>query len=240
MTKGETCIYLADGLEAQMKRTRKQNFGGGNTKWEEKKLGKWATSETRLLEVMESACGEGYGSIDLNSMNMDRAGANADCYSMLERNENWIEEWFESDPDAKGKSFYSDFCVNKLKSCCPMRDEFGKKCQKCPKDSNGNICSGHGTCGGAGDKEGKGKCKCRDNFVGFKCQECHEDYFLHEGECRKCHKSCKTCSGPKSKHCKACALNYVPRKLSDGGFECRYEQDFEKYEREQKEKKDEL
>ena len=37
------------------------------------------------------------------SMNMDRAGANADCYSMLERNENWIEEWFEADPDAKGK-----------------------------------------------------------------------------------------------------------------------------------------
>ena len=37
------------------------------------------------------------------SMNMDRAGANADCYSMLERNENWIEDWFEADPDAKGK-----------------------------------------------------------------------------------------------------------------------------------------
>ena len=64
--QGETCMYLADGIEAQMTRTRKQNFGGGNTKWEEKKLGKWATSETRMLEVMESACGEGYGSIDLN------------------------------------------------------------------------------------------------------------------------------------------------------------------------------
>ena len=39
------------------------------------------------------------------SMNMDRAGANADCYSMLERNENWIEDWFETDPDSKGKRY---------------------------------------------------------------------------------------------------------------------------------------
>ena len=59
------------------------NFGGGNTKWEEKKLGKWSTSETRMLEVMENACGGGYGNIDLSSMDMHKAGKNADCYSML-------------------------------------------------------------------------------------------------------------------------------------------------------------
>ena len=41
------------------------------------------------------------------SMNMDRAGANADCYSMLERNENWIEDWFETDPDSKGKRYFN-------------------------------------------------------------------------------------------------------------------------------------
>ena len=29
---------LADGIEAQMLKTKKQNFGGGNTKWEEKSV----------------------------------------------------------------------------------------------------------------------------------------------------------------------------------------------------------
>ena len=88
-------------------------------------------------------------------------------------------------------SFYEDFCVKKLKFCCPGRDEFGKKCKKCPVDSNGTVCSGNGICVGAGDKEGIGNCKCNDHFVGWKCHECHEDYFMSKGECHKCHKSCK-------------------------------------------------
>ena len=88
-------------------------------------------------------------------------------------------------------SFYQDFCVKKLKFCCPGRDEFGKKCKKCPVDADGTVCSGNGICVGAGDKEGIGNCKCNDHFVGWKCHECHEDYFMSKGECHKCHKSCK-------------------------------------------------
>ena len=34
-----------------MKDTEKRNFGGGNTAWEEKTLGSYLTSETRLEEV---------------------------------------------------------------------------------------------------------------------------------------------------------------------------------------------
>ena len=88
-------------------------------------------------------------------------------------------------------SFYEDFCVKKLKFCCPGRDEFGKKCKKCPVDADGKVCSGNGICVGAGDKEGIGGCKCNDHFAGWKCHECHEDYFMSKGECHKCHKSCK-------------------------------------------------
>ena len=88
-------------------------------------------------------------------------------------------------------SFYQDFCVKKLKFCCPGRDEFGKKCSKCPVDADGTVCSGNGICVGAGDKEGAGNCKCNDHFVGWKCHECHEDYYMSKGECHKCHKSCK-------------------------------------------------
>ena len=47
-TKCGSCESLALGIKHQLERTKKSNFGGGNTRWEEKKLGKWATSETRL------------------------------------------------------------------------------------------------------------------------------------------------------------------------------------------------
>ena len=45
--------------------------------------------------MIENACGGGYGNIDLASMDMHKAGKNADCYSMLEKHEEWIEEWFQ-------------------------------------------------------------------------------------------------------------------------------------------------
>ena len=87
-----------------------------------------------MIEVIENACGGGYGNMDLASMDMTRAGKNADCYSMLEQNEEWIEEWFEGDPDAKPKSsFYNEFCVIKKKLCCQNRETFGRNCDPCPK-----------------------------------------------------------------------------------------------------------
>ena len=47
----------------------------------------------------------------------------------------------------------------------------------------------------------------------------------------------QTCTGPKSKDCKACGSHYRPRQLSDGTFECKYESEHEKYRREEEEKK---
>jgi len=47
-TKGEVCLGLSQGIVAQMEKTRKGNFGGGNTKWEEKKLGKWSTRNKNI------------------------------------------------------------------------------------------------------------------------------------------------------------------------------------------------
>ena len=71
-TKCGSCEQLVDGVNRVLKETFKQNFGGGNTQWEEAKLKKkninWVSSESRLLEVLENACGGGYGSINLNSM----------------------------------------------------------------------------------------------------------------------------------------------------------------------------
>jgi len=60
---------------------------------------------TEILTIEKSRTYVPYMLMIYFSMNMDRAGANADCYSMLERNENWIEDWFETDPDSKGKRY---------------------------------------------------------------------------------------------------------------------------------------
>ena len=65
------CKFLVETFKAGMRNTEKQHFAGGNTDWEERKLGKFATrwvdinlfpqfmtcfSETRFIEVLESAC----------------------------------------------------------------------------------------------------------------------------------------------------------------------------------------
>lgn len=33
-------------------------------------------------------------------------------------------------------------------------------------------CSNHGTCKGAGDRKGKGKCKCETGYIGKRCAKC--------------------------------------------------------------------
>ena len=79
------------------------------------------------------------------------------------------------------------------KYCCPKSDQFGPKCKSCPKNNDGHVCSGHGTCEGAGDKEGSGKCTCENGYKGSNCRECHEDYYFDEKtkDCNKCSDSCK-------------------------------------------------
>ncbi|KAK6042596.1 hypothetical protein COOONC_19899 [Cooperia oncophora] len=46
----KSCLF--EGL----RRTARHHFAGGDTAWEERKLGKYATSETRFIETMEDIC----------------------------------------------------------------------------------------------------------------------------------------------------------------------------------------
>ncbi|KHJ76681.1 hypothetical protein OESDEN_23699 [Oesophagostomum dentatum] len=50
------CHFLVSTFEMGLLRTARKHFAGGDTAWEEKKLGKYATSETRLVETMETIC----------------------------------------------------------------------------------------------------------------------------------------------------------------------------------------
>ncbi|KAK7896157.1 hypothetical protein WMY93_021482 [Mugilogobius chulae] len=51
-----TCRQITDNFNKGFDKTAKQNFGGGNTAWEERKLSKYETSEIRLMEIIEGLC----------------------------------------------------------------------------------------------------------------------------------------------------------------------------------------
>ena len=95
-------------------------------------------------------------------------------------------------------SFFKEFCVEKSKSCCEDKNSFGKDCQACPTNVNQEVCSGRGTCEGAGDRKGKGGCKCNHGYFGKHCDECSSEYFLEKEVsmtekplCTKCLHKCK-------------------------------------------------
>jgi len=95
-------------------------------------------------------------------------------------------------------SFFKQFCVEKSKACCEDENAFGKDCTPCPTNVNQEICSGRGTCEGAGDRKGKGGCKCNSGYKGKNCDKCSSEYFL-EAEitmtekplCTRCMHKCK-------------------------------------------------
>ena len=48
-------------------------------------------------------------------MDMSKAGKNADCYTLLEKHEEWIEEWYEEDPDANEKRYFYSYLLQNSK-----------------------------------------------------------------------------------------------------------------------------
>ncbi|KRY37539.1 ATP-dependent RNA helicase SUPV3L1, mitochondrial [Trichinella spiralis] len=52
----DTCRFLARSFEKGFNDTNKSHFEGGNTAWENENLGKYSTSETRFIEIMELIC----------------------------------------------------------------------------------------------------------------------------------------------------------------------------------------
>ncbi|RXN30201.1 zinc finger BED domain-containing 4 [Labeo rohita] len=108
-------VAVRYGLE----KTAKQNFGGGNTAWEERKLSKYESSEIRLTEILESLC----------------SSSNFECNHMLEENEEHFEMWWFK-RKAKHPDLFKWFCIETIKVCCP-KGSFGPDCNninECTKD----------------------------------------------------------------------------------------------------------
>lgn len=206
-TECEACKELRTGIEKNMVKTRNQNFGGGNTNWESKSLGPWLTSETRMVQSIDYACKGDFK-----------------CSTFLENYEDEIEDWFKSGPDSapddQRKEFYPEICVKLSKSCCESDTQFGRNCKECPTGVNKEVCHGRGKCQGAGDRAGKGGCKCDLGYKGSNCDTCDgEKYFLsveaseeRKPECTRCHIGCKGCTGKGAEHCNECTKGWISAK----------------------------
>lgn len=189
--KCPTCTDIVEAFKKRKDMTEKSNFGGGNTAWEERALGSWATSETRLVEIMEGLCED----------------SASECHAMVEEQEETLEEWWFKH-EFKNEDMKTWLCIAKLKVCCPV-GTFGPDCKDCSggKDS---PCNGHGKCEGDGIREGSGKCSCDSGYEGDVCDECADLHYEEKDQdsklkCTACHESCAdSCTGASPKDCEKC------------------------------------
>ncbi|XP_024139093.1 cysteine-rich with EGF-like domain protein 2 [Oryzias melastigma] len=185
-----TCRQITDNFNKGFDRTAKQNFGGGNTAWEERKLSKYETSEIRLVEILEELC----------------ESSSFDCNRMVEENEELFETWWFK-RKTKNPDLHKWFCIETLKVCCP-KGTFGADCTACVGGSE-KPCHGRGVCDGDGTRGGNGKCSCDHGYKGDLCLDCMDGFFSAERNdtfslCSECHTACKTCDGPTSQDCDEC------------------------------------
>ncbi|UMM29391.1 hypothetical protein L5515_011773 [Caenorhabditis briggsae] len=188
-----------------LKKTARHHFAGGDTAWEEKNLGKYKTSETRLIEVLEGVCKKS------SLPNIDKFTGISElefkCASQLEKHEETIEEYYYNQQQ-NNMSIW--LCVEELKLCCPG-GHFGKNCEECPGLKEGaDACFGKGACHGDGSRDGSGKCKCEAGYTGNLCRHCDNEYFEESKTekgvvCKQCHEGCLgICSSEGSKGCSKC------------------------------------
>ncbi|XP_060084406.1 cysteine-rich with EGF-like domain protein 2 isoform X2 [Ylistrum balloti] len=197
-SKCDTCTAIVNNFEKGLKKTAKSNFGGGNTKWEESRLGSFATSETRLVEVMEGLC----------------EGEDKNCHTILEENEELIEKyWFSFYAKGSDEDMKMWLCIVNMKVCCP-ENTFGPNCKECPGGKK-RPCTGNGNCEGGGTRKGTGKCNCNTGYEGDLCDSCKDGYFEEIKNdthiaCKGCHRSCQsTCWEDGPKGCDDCKTGYT-------------------------------
>ncbi|KAK9503967.1 hypothetical protein O3M35_010417 [Rhynocoris fuscipes] len=192
----QACKTVVNSFERGMSKTDKRNFGGGDTAWEEEKLGDYTRSETRLVEVQEQLC-------------TDVERGQKQCYSLAEKWEHLLEEWWES----RDGTLLDWLCIKKVEHCCPDK-HFGPECKPCPGYPD-NICSNNGRCKGSGTRKGNGECSCNEGYTGTDCNTCINGFFeAYRDEkkllCTKCHASCKNgCTKAGHKGCVECNSGWL-------------------------------
>ncbi|XP_044741782.1 cysteine-rich with EGF-like domain protein 2 [Chrysoperla carnea] len=192
------CRVVVESFQKGMERTARGKFEGGDTDWEEKKLGSYMDSEVRLVEIQEGLCRD-----------LDRG--EDQCHDFAGQYESVMESWwFNKEYREKGLDTY--MCIEEVKVCCP-NGHYGPECLPC----NGypdNICTNNGKCKGNGTRKGNGLCACDAGYTGEICNECNKGYFQvykddHKVICDKCHESCKlTCKEGGPRGCDECSTGW--------------------------------
>lgn len=190
----KVCRDLTDAFQKHFDATEGQNYGGGNTAWEERSLGRntYATSETRLVEIFEKTAKK----------------CDYKCGSLLEDQEEYIEEWFFKRQDT---DLFEEMCITELTRCCPS-NRWGPDCEECPGGVE-TPCSGHGKCKGEGDRETDtkltGTCSCDKGYNGTLCGECKRKFVRVDDTCEECSSLCKgQCTAPGPTGCEKCIKGY--------------------------------
>lgn len=190
----KTCRDIVANFKKGLDKTAKDHFGGGDTAWEESRLGSFARSETRLLEILENVC--------------EGTGKESRCHAIVEEYEEKIEEyWFNKHSEIEKLEDY--LCIDTIQACCP-EGKYGKKCKDCPGGSE-KPCNGHGKCKGSGTRGGKGTCECDNEYQGDMCDECNDKYYdAGNKTCLLCDESCESsCSDGTNKGCDSCKDGYT-------------------------------
>ncbi|KIH64364.1 calcium binding EGF domain protein [Ancylostoma duodenale] len=209
------CHFLVATFEAGLRRTARHHFAGGDTAWEEKKLGKYATSETRFIETMEGICKKN----TIIEMDLFHGLQELEfrCNTLVEEHEDLLEEYYYKH---QATNMTEWLCEERIKLCCPD-GHYGKDCLKCPGfEITGTVCFGHGSCDGNGRRYGTGKCTCDTGYVGNLCRQCAADHFEKSKtensiECEKCFEGCAGgCSASGPKGCTKCKNGW--NETSDG------------------------
>lgn len=210
--KCDLCKKFVQEFIDGLKRTSKGNFGGGNTAWEDKKLGNYLTSETRFEEIVEKMC---------KNSDID------DCSRLLEEQEENLFNWYKSKQKQIESDLQNEMCINLAKQCCPL-NHFGSKCLPCLKH-NDLVCSSNGDCNGDGKRDGDGTCTCHSGYTGKLCNICQSRFYQDQESkndtrivCSECDEACLTCTGPDRESCTACnsGWKYNENKLCDDVNEC--------------------
>ncbi|VDL79898.1 unnamed protein product [Nippostrongylus brasiliensis] len=204
------CLFLVETFEAGLRRTARHHFAGGDTAWEERNLGKYATSETRLIETMEGIClKKSLGNANEYSRLAD---LEAKCSSIVEENEELIESYYYHHQSTNMTVW---LCADRLQMCCP-HGHYGKSCAKCPGfELSGQPCFGRGSCDGDGRRFGSGKCECNNGYAGSMCRRCAAEFFEisrteKSVECESCFDGCSGgCNHAGPKGCKKCRKGYT-------------------------------
>ncbi|KAG5895488.1 hypothetical protein JTB14_011186 [Gonioctena quinquepunctata] len=173
------CKIFVESFKKGLERTAKYKFEGGDTAWEEEKLGSYSTSEVRLVEIHEKLCSE-------------VIEGKEQCYNLLDEYDEKLEYWWfkkqNEEPD-----LHKFLCIDTFNVCCADL-HYGKECKQCPGFPD-NVCNNNGKCKGAGTRKGDGKCHCDQGYAGDYCEKCAVNYFISYKDdkkllCSPCHTAC--------------------------------------------------